>query len=138
MKLDEWAAGWDILRINSLLPLGCRWPKLEELHAALGVFPRMSADSSGFGIYIGWRTTDWKWAYHHGVCLQNGSVHNRYGFHGYYDFDNIADAQLLPTYNVGDIPESKKFLKIMAALGFKTATLGQTLVLPVLAQQSGD
>jgi len=132
MKLNDWAASWDILRINNLLPLGCRWPKLEELHAAFEVFPRMSAESRGFGIYIGWRTTDWKWAYHHGVCLPNGPCENRHGFHGDYDFDNIADAQLLPTYNVGDIAESKKFLKIMAALGFKTATLGQTLVLPVL------
>lgn len=132
MKLDEWAAGWDILRINNLLRPECRWPKLQELHAALETMPRMSAERRGFGTYIGWRTTDWTWAYHHGVCLQNGPVENRHGFHGGYDFDNVADAQLIPTYNVGDLPESKKFLKIMASLGFKPATLGQTLVLPVL------
>lgn len=135
MKLDDWAAGWDILRINQLLPLGCRWPKLQELHSALETMPRISADSKGFGTYIGWRTTDWKWAYHHGVCLPNGPGGNRNGFHGDYDFDNIAYAQLFPTYNVGDVPESRTFLKIMASLGFRPAALGQTLVLPVLAQQ---
>lgn len=132
MKLDDWAAGWDILRINNLLRPECRWPKLQELHAALETMPRISSDGRAFGIYIGWRTTDWKWAYHHGVCLPSGPGENRHGFHGYYDFDNIADAQLIPTYNVGDVPESKNFLKIMASLGFKPATLGQTLVLPVL------
>lgn len=132
MKLDEWAAGWDILRINNLLPLGCRWPKLQELHSALETMPRVSADAEGFGIYIGWRTTDCKWAYHHGVCLTNGPHGNRHGFHGYYDFDNIPDARLIPTYNVGDITESKKFLKIMTSLGFKPAKLGESLVLPVL------
>jgi len=135
MKLDEWSAGWDILRINQLLPAGCRWPKLQELHSALETMPRMSAYSgsyAGMGIYIGWRTYDWRWAYHHGVCLPNGPCGNRHGFHGDYDFDNIADAQLFPTYNIGELPESRTFLKIMASLGFRRAALGETLVLPVL------
>lgn len=133
MKLDDWAAGWDILRINNLLLRPeCRWPKLQELHAALETMPRMSSNSVGCGIYIGWRIGDWRWAYHHGVCLPNGIIQGRHGFHSYYDFDNIADAQIIPTYNVGDIPESKKFLKIMASLGFKPSKVGEVLVTPVL------
>lgn len=142
MKLSEWDAQWNIIRINNILPEECRWPKLEELVEALSVMPRVSVSKIGFGSYLGWRTHDWKWAYHHAVCLPDDGImpgrdgFRRYEFHGDYDFHNIGQASIVPTYNVGDVEESMVLIEIMKSLGFKCANLGAALVTPALGSGS--
>jgi len=144
MKLAEWDAQWNIIRINKILPEECRWPKLEELIEALSVIPRVSVDKTGFGLYLGWRTHDWKWVYHHSVCLPDDGLigsrdgFGRYDFHSDYGFHNIGEASIVPTYNVGDVRESKLLIKTMKSLGFKSAQLGATLVTPVLGDGPDD
>ena len=139
MKLSDWDAQWNIIRINKILPEECRWPKLEELIEALSVIPRVSVDKEGFGSYLGWRTPDWKWAYHHAVCLPDENLGGaRYDFHHDYDFHNIGEANIIPTYNVGDVKESRDFIKIMKSLGFKSARQGATLVTPALGDGPAD
>jgi hypothetical protein len=144
MKLSEWEAQWNIIRINEMLPEECRWPKLDELIEALSAIPRVSADGTGRGSYLGWRTHGWDWVYHHSVCLPRdrligGRVEfGRYRFHGDYGFHNIGEASIVPTYNVGDVRESRILLKTMKALGFKSARLGATLVTPVLGDDPTD
>jgi hypothetical protein len=122
MKLDDWDAQWNITRINQILPPEQKWPALDELLLALKDLPRRSVKKSGYGIFIGWKKVDEGWAYHHGICMPSYSGKDgiRYGFHGDCGLANIREqGWLIPTFNVGDLPESSIFLDAMESVGLE-------------------
>jgi len=134
MKLEEWFAQGDILKVNAAIAHPeDRWPNLEAVMAALENFPRISVSKNGISIFMGWRTHHHTWAYHHGVCItDNGNTGSRYGFHDCCMSD-IPRMRLVPVYNVGDIPESAAFVAALASAGIKCADIGSVMIRPTLA-----
>lgn len=120
MKLEEWGAQWDIIKINERLPVEYRWPNLDQLITALEQFKRVSTMRVGYGIFLGWRSAERGWIYHHGICLPSylSLGASRYNFHSPYSMDNVADSLPIPTLNVGDLPESSAFLDVLESVGF--------------------
>jgi len=119
MKLDKWAMQFHILEINKVLPPNTRWPRLEQLLAALELLPRTSAQRYGAGIFIGWAGLDGNWAYHHTICIPGSHSDGQwYAYHAYADRNTIATMPgIYPVFNVGDLPETQDFIKALASIG---------------------
>lgn len=136
MKLQDWADQYRILEINARLPPEYQWPRLPELFAALETFPRISKEPAGFGIFIGWRTPDRFWVYHHAVCVPGhvrDSGHERYGFNNAFNEDNMLHAKPIPTINSGELPESADFVQLLQRVGFPRIATGAVMVTPSIA-----
>jgi len=81
MKLDDWAMQFHILEINKILRPEYRWPRLDDLLAALESLPRLSIDKYGSGIFIGWGGLSSEWRYHHTICIPSRHINGcRYGY----------------------------------------------------------
>jgi len=136
MKLQDWADQYKILEINARMPPESAWPRLEQLLAAIETFPRISTAYAGYGIYIGWRTLDRLWAYHHSVCLpgsQSNGHGDRYGFNNAHDESNISSRRVVPTLTTGDLPESPRFVRLLRRVGFMPVKAGEIMATPRLA-----
>ena len=138
MKLDNWVLQYRMLEINKSLPPDSAWPLLPELLAALETFPRVSKSHIGTGIFLGWRDGGMQWVYHHGICVPGPEMpENMYDFHSYWNEENVRHAKIIPTMNIGGIPESADFLSVLKRVGFRTAPIGNTMVRPRLRARPG-
>jgi len=131
MKLDDWAMQFHILEINKILRPEYRWPRLDDLLAALESLPRLSIDKYGSGIFIGWGGLSSEWRYHHTICIPSRHINGcRYGYHGEATYENIASMNdIQPVFNVGDIPETPAFIDALASIGIE-ATDGSPALSP--------
>ena len=117
MKLDTWKMKSFAKELNSRLPDDLKWPRLELiLEETEESIPLKSSANSGSGIHVGWMESDYSWYYHHSICLpsiSSGSGQVIYGFHGHHSASKPLPARLYPIFNVGDLPESQLFVKIL-------------------------
>jgi len=124
MKLETWAMRDFIFQLNSYLPVLSKWPKLNEVIAdTRRHIPLRSTASWGPGIFIGWEDKSECWYYHHAICLPQKSISagTLYGFHGSSKESRHPD-DLVPVFNIGNIPETNKFVNIIKSHGMSTTT----------------
>jgi hypothetical protein len=129
MKLDDWAMQFHILEINKILRPERRWPRLEELLAALEPMPRLSVGQYGSGIFIGWGSIASDWRYHHTICITSRYINGcRYGYHDEASYESIASMRdIRPVFNVGNIPETSAFIKALASIGIEATEKSPSL-----------
>lgn len=123
MKIETIIKREDIYKINDSLPEKMRWPNLEEiLYECEQQIKFVSLDASGFPIFIGWAETSAnEWFYHHAICLSHSlGIGMPYGFHD-SSIDDVYSGKLTiaPVFNIGSLPESVKFAKILRKFGIK-------------------
>lgn len=137
MKLEFINRKESILSLNRSLPEEHRWPFLETLLSKVeDTIPLFSvasrANEVGSGIFIGWGCSDSKeksyqpdnWFYHYSVSiLSNKARLNQNELFGYHNYD-IQDflsgrITIKPVFNIGSLPESKQFAKLLRSLGIQ-------------------
>jgi hypothetical protein len=128
MKLDYWNNKFFTTELNSKhMSDAHKWPQLDSvLEAADRNIPLTSRSAVGKSIYIGWAHIgpDGKpdmWFYHHMLCAPRieGTGGRRFGFtlnRSEVPWLSIVSSKkkvLSPVFNVGELPESEVFVKIL-------------------------
>lgn len=129
MKLDFWKHKLFTQELNSVyMSNEHKWPMLDSiLDAADKQIPMVSGADYGVGIYVGWvnasphSLTHGDWFYHHAICLPGAHREATLRFRFTYALEPeqwrpIAESNtkiLKPIFNVGLLPESSLFVKIL-------------------------
>lgn len=150
MKLDYWNNKFFTAELNSrYMAEANKWPLLNSiLEAADKNIPMTSESRTGRSIYIGWAYIRVSgkpdmWFYHHALCSPGiEELHSRrIGFTLAKDDDSwisIASSIhgiICPVFNVGALPESLTFVKILRDHGISARIGMPALSVPELIKK---
>jgi hypothetical protein len=137
MKLEFWDSKFNILRLNNRLPAKSKWPALEAIidDCDANIDLRSTLDSTyNSGIFIGWayKSTNilTRWYYHHAICLSYRTTQ----LFGYTSNESsiAKEKRIFPVYNLGNLPESEAFVKILQKHNIKASIYDHTMKIPEL------
>jgi hypothetical protein len=128
MKLEYWDNKFFTLELNSThMSEAHKWPLLDSVLAATdNAIPLTSASKTGRSIYVGWASLGPSgnpdvWFYHHALCVPSMAERNKrsFGFSimqrkdAWHRIVSSKKALIAPVFNIGALPESKTFVKIL-------------------------
>lgn len=132
MKLDYWSNKFFTLELNrNYMSEAHKWPLLDSvLDAADRAIPLTSESKTGRSIYVGWASIGPTgkpdmWFYHHALCVPKMEERNQrsFGFtliqtkDRWHPIVSSKEKRLEPVFNIGALPESATFVKILSDHG---------------------
>ena len=128
MKLEYWNNKFFTLELNrNYMSEAHKWPLLDSvLDAADRAIPLTSESKTGRSIYVGWASIGPTgkpdmWLYHHALCVPRMEERSPRGFgftiiqrrDQWHPIVSSKEKRLEPVFNIGALPESTTFVKIL-------------------------
>lgn len=150
MKLEYWNNKFFTLELNSKHMSDIhKWPLLDSvLDATDRAIPLTSESKTGRSIYVGWASIGPigkgdVWFYHHALCVPRMEERNRrsFGFttiqrkDQWHPIASSKEKRIVPVFNIGALPETETFVKILKDHGILAHMAMPPLSIPELIKK---